>query len=98
MSRFLNTSGQPTLGIGICDRCSKKFPLAELYPDPNATGMRVCAADRDQYDPWRLPARLPEDTTLPFYRPDVSVAPNDDNPPSPTATKYSLNGRWYWNI
>lgn len=97
MSKFLHTKGQPTLGIGICDRCSKKFPLAELYPDPNAPGVRVCLKDRDQYDPWRLPARLPESTTLPFYRPDTPIptAPGS----SPTATRHQgADGNWYWDI
>lgn len=96
MAKFLNTEGQPTLGIGICDRCSKKFPLAELYPDENSPGLRVCLADRDTLDPWRLPARLPDNITLPFYRPDVSIATS--NQPSPTAERYELDGRWYWRI
>jgi hypothetical protein len=43
-------------------------------PDPNFPGMRVCAADRDNFDPWRLPARQTENITLRFPRPDVSVA------------------------
>jgi hypothetical protein len=43
-------------------------------PDPNFPGMRVCAADRDNFDPWRLPARQTENIALRFPRPDVSVA------------------------
>lgn len=74
MPLFLDTRGQPTLGIGICDRCSRKFKLADLYSDPNAPGLRVCLADRDEYDPYRLPVRQPDNLRLPFYRPDVSVA------------------------
>lgn len=70
MSRFLNPTGQPTYGIGICDRCSRKFFLAELLPDPNAPGLRVCKDDRDAYDPWRLPPRQTERINLPFVRPD----------------------------
>jgi len=73
MPRFLNTRGQPTLGIGICDRCRKKFPLAKLGPDPNNPGLRVCDKDRDDYDPWRLPAPTPETISLPFVRPDEPV-------------------------
>lgn len=68
--RFLNTTGQPTLGIGICDRCKKKFPLAYLSSDPNTPGLKVCDKDRDEYDPYRLPARQPESVVLPFVRPD----------------------------
>ncbi len=67
---FINPTGQPTFGIGICDRCKEKFPLAKLHRDPNAPGLMVCAADLDQYDPYRLPARESENITLPFVRPD----------------------------
>lgn len=76
--RYLNTRGQPTLAIGVCDRCARKFPLAMLGPDPNAPGLRVCEADRDLIDPYRLPAREPETITLPFYRPDVPLTFSED--------------------
>ena len=78
MPRFLNTRGNPTLGIGICGRCSQKFPLAALKPDPNAPGLMVCDADRDQLDPYRLPARQVEDITLPFVRPDEPLTVPED--------------------
>lgn len=74
MALYVNTEGQPTLGIGICDRCSRKFPLADLKPDRNNPGLRVCDADNDEFDPYRLPARQAETITLPFTRPDESVA------------------------
>lgn len=70
MPKFLDTRGQPTLGVGTCDRCKRKFPLAKLGPDPNSPGLRVCAADRDNFDPWRLPAPPPDQIVLPFVRPD----------------------------
>lgn len=70
MPKFLDTSGKPTLGIAICDRCSRKFPIDQLYSDPNTPGLKVCVDDIDDYDPYRLPARRTEDITLPFYRPD----------------------------
>lgn len=73
MSYFLDTTGQPTLGIGLCDRCRRKFPLAELLQDPNTPGLRVCIEDRDQFDPYRLPARQSERINLPFTRPDEKV-------------------------
>lgn len=76
MARYLDTTGNATLGIGICDRCSRKFPLGELQPDPNFPGLRVCRADRDYLDPYRLPARQSEDITLRFPRPDISLATN----------------------
>jgi hypothetical protein len=36
--------------------------------------MRVCAEDKDNFDPWRLPALQTENIALRFPRPDVSVA------------------------
>ena len=76
MAIFLNTRGNTTLGIGICSRCSRKLPLHKLQPDPNYPGLRVCDADRDNYDPYRLPARQPEKITLPFTRPDTPIPTN----------------------
>ena len=73
MSVFLDTRGRATLAIGICGRCSRKFPLGELMPDPNYPGLRVCRADRDDYDPYRLPARQPETISLRFPRPDTPL-------------------------
>ena len=49
--------------------------LDDLYSDPNYPGLRVCKDDMDQYDPYRLPARQPEDITLRFPRPDTPLAP-----------------------
>jgi len=73
MTYFLDTTGNPTLGIGLCDRCRKKFPLMELASDPNSPGLKVCVDDRDQFDPYRLPARQSERINLPFVRPDERV-------------------------
>lgn len=70
MSRFLDTRGRSTLGIGICGRCSKKFSLDDLSPDPNAPGLMVCDKDRDDFDPYRLPGPAPDVIALPFTRPD----------------------------
>jgi len=36
----------------------------------------VCAADRDEYDPYRLPARQPDNIVLPFTRPDTPIPTN----------------------
>lgn len=75
MSRlYLNTTGLPTLGIGICARCHRKFPLGELLDDPNAEGLKVCARDQDVLDPYRLPPREADDTQLDFVRPDEPLA------------------------
>ena len=75
---FLNPKGRATYGIALCGRCSRKFFLDELYPDPNTPGLMVCIADLDVLDPYRLPARQTENITLPFIRPDI---PLDDGVP-----------------
>ena len=73
---YINTIGRNHLGIGICGRCSRKFSLDDLYSDPNSPGLMVCAADRDEYDPYRLPARQPDNIVLPFTRPDTPIPTN----------------------
>ena len=73
MSVFLDTRGRSTLGIGICGRCSRKFSLDDLYSDPNYPGLLVCLEDRDDFDPYRLPARQPEVISLRFPRPDTPL-------------------------
>jgi len=76
MPLFLDTRGKIFAAIGLCDRCSRKFPLEELMSDPNAPGLRVCKADLDELDPYRLPARQTERITLPFVRPDTPIPTN----------------------
>lgn len=77
MSLYLDTSGNSILGVALCARCSRKFPLDDLYSDPNAPGLMVCEDDLDELDPYRLPARQSENINLPFVRPDESVAIQD---------------------
>ena len=79
MPIFLDTTGNTTLGIGLCARCARKMPLGELQPDPNSPGLMVCEADLDVLDPYRLPPRQPDNITLPFVRPDRPLAPGDDS-------------------
>lgn len=74
MSTYLDTTGRSTLGIGICARCSRKFSLEELHDDPNRPGLKVCQDDRDEYDPYLLTPRGPDQINLGFTRPDTSVA------------------------
>ena len=73
MPVYLDTRGKSTLAIGICGRCSRKMSLDDLYSDPNYPGLKVCLADRDEYDPYRLPARQPEKISLLFARPDTPI-------------------------
>lgn len=70
MSLYINPKGRGTYGIGICARCSIKFSLEDLSPDPNAPGLMVCRKDLDEFDPWRLAPRTAENVTLAFTRPD----------------------------
>jgi hypothetical protein len=79
MPKFLDTRGNQTLSIGICARCSRKFPLGELFDDPNVPELKVCKDDRDDYDPWRLPPREPEKLNPPFIRPDRPLTDNLTN-------------------
>lgn len=83
MPLFLDTRGRGTLGIGICARCSQKFSLEELMPDPNAPGLRVCRDDLDELDPWRLPAPPPDRITLRYPRPDSQLFPFGSTPVYP---------------
>jgi hypothetical protein len=78
MSIWLDTRGRSTLGIGLCARCSRKMSLDELFSDPNSPGLRVCREDLDNLDPYRLPARQPDQITLPFVRPDTPLYSDPD--------------------
>jgi hypothetical protein len=83
-SRYLDTRGYSTLGIGVCARCSTKRSLTELMSDPNASGLKVCRDPGegciDKYDPYRMPARSPDPIKLPFNRPDQPLEPLDHDP------------------
>jgi hypothetical protein len=73
MGHFLDTTGNTTLGIALCARCSRKMPLGELYSDPNSPNLMVCKEDLDKYDPYRLAPRPVDQITLPFVRPDLPL-------------------------
>lgn len=80
MPRFLDTTGETSIAIGVCDRCKMKRVFSSLMPDTNFPGLRVCEENcRDQLDPYRLPARKTERINLRFPRPDVSVATNPND-------------------
>lgn len=75
MPRTLDTRGNTVLSIAICDRCKMKRAYSEMSADPNFPGLRVCGQGcKDEFDPYRLPARQTEKIALRFPRPDVSVA------------------------
>jgi hypothetical protein len=74
MPRFLNTEGNASIAIFICDRCKMKRAIVEAMPDPNFPGLKVCQQGcADQKDPYRLPARKTERITLQYPRPDVPL-------------------------
>lgn len=73
MPKYLNTLGNRTYAIGICDRCGCKFPYDELQPDPESPGLRVCEKDRDLPDPYMKPAKKPEVISLRYPRPDKEL-------------------------
>jgi len=79
MAIWLDTCGYSDLAIAICDRCRMKRPHAELSKDPNFPGLMVCEQGcKDEFDPYRLPARKTEKITIRFPRPDenISTDPN----------------------
>ncbi len=95
MSVFLDTSGNSSLAIGICGRCSRKFPIGDLHPDPNYPGLLVCRADQDQFDPYRLPARQTENIALRYARPDTPLyegGPSNVPAPEPEIHPFTLIG------
>lgn len=82
MPVYIDPTGHSNYGIGLCARCSRKFPLDELRPDPNSPGLMVCDEDADEFDPYRLPARQTENITLPFTRPDLPLTGHAAEPVS----------------
>jgi len=79
MPVFLDTIGNSTLSIFVCDRCKMKRPYSDMRPDGNIPAIKVCSDScSDEFDPYRLPARQPEKITIRFPRPDTDVAVNND--------------------
>ena len=79
MPRFLDTLGNSTLSVFICDRCKMKRPYSDMRADGNIPAIKVCSEScSDQFDPYRLPARQPEKISLRFPRPDADVAERHD--------------------
>jgi hypothetical protein len=79
MPRFINTQGEPTLGIALCSRCQRKAKLADLIDDGNIPGFKVHRPELspgcwDHFDPMRLPPRKPDNYILPFVRPDQDIS------------------------
>lgn len=75
MPVFLDTRGKTVLSVAICDRCRMKRPYVDIVSDPNSPGLRVCKDCVDEFDPWRLPARMTENITIQHPRPDEPLEP-----------------------
>lgn len=73
MPLFINTIGNRTLAVGICDRCKKKHAYDDLKPDRDNPGMRVCEKCNDAPDPYKQPPRQPETITLRYPRPEEDL-------------------------
>ena len=92
MPVFLDTTGNTSIAIAVCDRCKMKRAIVQLSPDPNFPGLRVCDQGcKDQYDPYRLPARQTERINLRFPRPDLSVAVNPDAIQTTGTTQWDIS-------
>lgn len=74
MPRYLNTRGKSSLAIALCDRCHFKAAWSDLIPDPNTPGLMVHPHCADEVDPWRLPFNAPDQISMPWARPDSSLA------------------------
>jgi hypothetical protein len=71
MGIFLDTLGNSTLSIAICDRCKMKRAHSVMRSDPNFPGLQVCNEGcADNIDPYRLAARQTERINIRFPRPD----------------------------
>jgi len=92
MPVFLDTLGNASLAIFVCDRCKMKRPLDEQISDFNFPGLKVCSQGcADEKDPYRLPARKTERINLRFPRPDVSVALDPNNLVTDNAGDYIIS-------
>jgi len=72
MSLYLPVRAKGTVAIAVCFRCQKKVHYDALRQDPN-NKQYYCGECVDLYDPWRLPARRPEDISLQHPRPDEEL-------------------------
>lgn len=74
MSLYLDTRGETSAAIAVCDRCRMKVAYSTLVSDGNSPGLKVCLDCSDNLDPWRLPPRQGEDITLREPRPDEPLS------------------------
>ena len=70
MPRYLATATSGKVAVAVCGRCNFKLPYNELRADKNIPGLYVCKECSDAKDPYKLPARQPENISLHHPRPD----------------------------
>lgn len=80
MPLYLPVNAGPNTAIAQCPRCKKKLQYADLRQDPN-NGNWYCTDCVDEFDPWRLPTRRPEDVALrhPRVFDDLSTTVDSDS-------------------
>ena len=69
---YLPVNLKGSAAIAVCPRCKFKMQYDDMVQDPN-TKTWVCKGCQDLYDPWRLPARNPENISLQHPRPDEEL-------------------------
>ena len=72
MSLYLPVNLKGSAAIATCPRCTFKMQHDDMVQDPN-TKVWMCKECADLYDPWRLPARPPENISLRHPRPDEEL-------------------------
>lgn len=72
MSLYLPVRTKGSAAIAVCARCQTKVHYDSLKQDPNTLNW-YCSDCVDIYDPWRLPARQPENISLQHPRPDTEL-------------------------
>lgn len=73
MSKFGVNHGKTNIANGICDRCRLRMANADMVQDKDRQGIWGHAECMDVIDPWKLPPRHSEDTTVPHPRDDGFV-------------------------
>lgn len=78
MGLYLPVNLKGSCAIACCARCGFKYQMTELVQDPN-TKAWVCEKCQDQYDPYRMPARQPENISLTHPRSDADISTTVDS-------------------
>ena len=74
------------VAIAECPRCHFKVQYADMKQDPNNRNW-YCKDCIDIFDPWRLPAPVPENISLDHARPETEIAVTGSDYPYPPGTQ-----------